>query len=283
MFSRLPLPDSHPGLKQASLIAHVTAARSRAEQSLAHPASVDSLPTRRTRVPTSLLATFAAVGCSRWSPRRRNPRHRMACRRRGIDFLRPLQSSPSLEQAHALLRAESPRVDEDRVLAGDIAAAMRLITEGALSGVWRALPGLPSLWNPARLPLSPTPPHHPGEHHDRQTNHPSRRRRRQRRALASTTPQARNHGRDRISGWTASRRSTLAKEAGLFRARLDVTIRRSREIVTSRSHRATPVRGDPVEDTDRLERQRHRDDADLQPKELRRRRHVRNPASLISV
>jgi histidine ammonia-lyase len=53
----------------------------------------------------------------------------------GCDFHAPLRSSPSLEEARALLRARVPMLEEDRHLAPDIAAATALVTEGALSRV----------------------------------------------------------------------------------------------------------------------------------------------------
>ena len=63
-----------------------------------------------------------------------------------IDFLRPLHSSDALEQAHALLRAQVPRLDQDRYLAPDIEAATALVHRGALSRIFRSLNGLPVLW-----------------------------------------------------------------------------------------------------------------------------------------
>jgi histidine ammonia-lyase len=66
-----------------------------------------------------------------------------------VEFLRPLKSSAALEQAHALLRAKCPSIEVDRYLAPDIEAATALVTGGALSAVFRALPGeLPKLWIP---------------------------------------------------------------------------------------------------------------------------------------
>jgi histidine ammonia-lyase len=67
----------------------------------------------------------------------------------GIDFLRPLRSSAPLEAAHAMLRQHCPRLEQDRFLAPDIERATRLVTEGALSQIFRTLPGLPALWIPA--------------------------------------------------------------------------------------------------------------------------------------
>ena len=45
----------------------------------------------------------------------------------GIDFRRPLKSSPALEQAHALLRSKVAFYDHDRHFAPDIEAAKAVI------------------------------------------------------------------------------------------------------------------------------------------------------------
>ena len=68
-------------------------------------------------------------------------------RARCIEFLRPLRSSAALEQAHALLRAQTcAAMPTDRVhLAPDIERATALAAEGALSSVFRNLDGLPTL------------------------------------------------------------------------------------------------------------------------------------------
>ena len=67
----------------------------------------------------------------------------------GIEFLRPLASSAVLEQAHALLRAEVPAMPVDRYIAPDIDAATAMVRRGALSSLFKAMPGLPALWVPA--------------------------------------------------------------------------------------------------------------------------------------
>jgi histidine ammonia-lyase len=64
----------------------------------------------------------------------------------GIEFLRPLKSSDALEQAHALLRHQIPAMHQDRYLAPDIEHATTLVRNGALSRIFKALPGLPQLW-----------------------------------------------------------------------------------------------------------------------------------------
>ena len=64
----------------------------------------------------------------------------------GIEFLRPLRSSPALEQAHALLRQQVPPMAQDRYLAPDIEHATQLVLGGSLSPIFRSLAGLPALW-----------------------------------------------------------------------------------------------------------------------------------------
>ncbi|MHD0301058.1 MULTISPECIES: histidine ammonia-lyase [Rhodococcus] len=150
--SRLPpFLTADAGLNSGFMIAHVTAAALASEnKSLAHPASVDSLPTSANQEDHVSMATFAA---RRLQPMIANTAHilgiELLAAAEGIDFLRPLQSSTALEQAHALVRAQCPRVAADRYLAPDIERATALVTGGALSRVFRTLPGLPALWTPA--------------------------------------------------------------------------------------------------------------------------------------
>ena len=147
--SRLPpFLTADAGLNSGFMIAHVTAASLASEnKSLAHPASVDSLPTSANQEDHVSMATFAA---RRLQPMIANTAHilgiELLAAAEGIEFLRPLASSTALEQAHALLRSTCPRVAEDRVLAPDIERATALVTNGSLSRVFRTLPGLPALW-----------------------------------------------------------------------------------------------------------------------------------------
>ncbi|MBM5811119.1 MAG: histidine ammonia-lyase [Gammaproteobacteria bacterium] len=149
--SRLPpFLAAEPGLNSGFMVAHVTAAALASEnKSLAHPASVDSLPTSANQEDHVSMATFAA---RRLQPMIANTAHilgiELLAAAEGIEFLRPLRSSPALEQAHALLRARCPRLVRDRYFAPDLEAATALVTGGALSRVFRAVPGLPALWVP---------------------------------------------------------------------------------------------------------------------------------------
>jgi histidine ammonia-lyase len=150
--SRLPpFLTAEPGLNSGFMIAHVTAASLASEnKSLAHPASVDSLPTSANQEDHVSMATFAA--------RRLQPMigHtatilgiELLAAAQGIEFLRPLVSSPPLEAAHALLRQHCAAMPSDRVLAGDIERAAALVQRGELARVFRTIAGLPRLWHPA--------------------------------------------------------------------------------------------------------------------------------------
>lgn len=150
--SRLPpFLCAQPGLNSGFMIAHVTAAALASEnKSLAHPASVDSLPTSANQEDHVSMATFAA---RRLQPMIDNVARILAIEAlasaQGLEFLRPLRSSQPVERAHAQLREHSPALTHDRVLAPDIEAATNLILGGELSGIMHTLPDLPDLWVPA--------------------------------------------------------------------------------------------------------------------------------------
>ncbi|MGZ8261306.1 MAG: histidine ammonia-lyase [Caldimonas sp.] len=150
--SRLPpFLTPEPGLNSGFMIAHVTAASLASEnKSLAHPASVDSLPTSANQEDHVSMATFAA---RRLQPMIANTATILAIEllaaAQGVEFLRPLASSAPLEAAHALLRQHCAAMPVDRSLAADIGRAAALVQGGALARVFRTLPGLPALWLPA--------------------------------------------------------------------------------------------------------------------------------------
>jgi histidine ammonia-lyase len=130
------------------MIVHVTAAALASEnKSLAHPASVDSLPTSANQEDHVSMATFAA---RRLVAMLRNTRHIVAIEllaaAQGIEFLRPLQSASGLEAVLAQLRAVSPAMPVDRSLAREIAALHDLLAAGELGRAAAAsLPELQAL------------------------------------------------------------------------------------------------------------------------------------------
>ena len=147
--SRLPpFLTADAGLNSGFMIAHVTAAALASEnKSLAHPASVDSLPTSANQEDHVSMATFAA---RRLQAMIGNTAHILGIEwlaaAQGIEFARPLRSSAPLEAAHALLRAKVPAMATDRYLAPDIETATGLIADGSLARILQTLPELPALW-----------------------------------------------------------------------------------------------------------------------------------------
>jgi len=147
--SRLPpFLTADAGLNSGFMIAHVTAAALASEnKSMAHPASVDSLPTSANQEDHVSMATFAA---RRLQGMISNTAHilgiELLAAAQGIEFLRPLKSSAVLEEVHALLRQDIAAHHVDRYLAPDIAHATELVRNGALAHLLRTLPGLPVLW-----------------------------------------------------------------------------------------------------------------------------------------
>jgi histidine ammonia-lyase len=136
-----PFLVREPGVNSGFMIAHVTAAALASEnKSLAHPASVDSLPTSANQEDHVSMATFAARRLGQMA-------HNTAvivgiellAAAQGIDFHRPLTSSKVLEDVHARLRQRVARFDEDRFFAPDIEIARTMVAGGELSASIKGL------------------------------------------------------------------------------------------------------------------------------------------------
>ena len=139
-------PDA--GLNSGFMIVHVTAAALASEnKSLAHPASVDSLPTSANQEDHVSMATFAA---RRLQPMLHNTAHivsiELLAAAQGIEFLRPLASSAPLESLHALIRSTSPAMMQDRSLSHEMTALqMRVINGDVAAALDAQLPALHAL------------------------------------------------------------------------------------------------------------------------------------------
>ena len=129
-----PFLTAASGLNSGFMIAHVTAASLASEnKSLAHPASVDSLPTSANQEDHVSMATFAA---RRLGDMADNTAAIVAIEllaaAQGIDLRRPRRSSAALEEAHAIVRRVAPHLEGDRYLALDIEAVTPLVRNGEL-------------------------------------------------------------------------------------------------------------------------------------------------------
>jgi histidine ammonia-lyase len=128
-----PFLVSDSGLNSGFMLAQVTAAALASEnKSLAHPASVDSLPTSANQEDHVSMSTFAA---RRLEAMCRNTAVIVAIEllaaAQGIDFRAPLETSPPLRAAHQQIRARVPFYDADRPFAPDIEAIRELVDAGA--------------------------------------------------------------------------------------------------------------------------------------------------------
>ncbi|WP_387690527.1 histidine ammonia-lyase [Photorhabdus sp. RM71S] len=132
-----PFLVENGGVNSGFMIAQVTAAALASEnKALAHPASVDSLPTSANQEDHVSMAP--AAGRRLWEMAE-NTRGILAiewlsaCQ--GIDFRNGLKSSPILEEARVILRAKVDYYDQDRFFAPDINAAVKLLAEQHLSSL----------------------------------------------------------------------------------------------------------------------------------------------------
>jgi histidine ammonia-lyase len=125
------------GLNSGFMIAQVTSAALASEnKTLAHPASVDSMPTSANQEDHVSMATFAG---RRLQDMAENTAGIVAIELlaacQGVDFRAPHKTSASLEEAKAMLRERVPFYDKDRYFSPDIAEAVALV----LSGRYNAL------------------------------------------------------------------------------------------------------------------------------------------------
>ncbi len=117
------------GLNSGFMMAQVTAAAAVSEcKTLAHPASVDSIPTSAGREDHVSMGTWAARKLARVVECVRDVLAiELLEAAQGLEFRRPARTSPALERAHATLRAEVAPLDADRYLHPDIVAAARIV------------------------------------------------------------------------------------------------------------------------------------------------------------
>ena len=125
---------TEPGLESGFMIAHVTAAALASEnKTLAHPASVDSLPTSAGQEDHVSMATWAGLKLQQICDNTRKILAiEMLAAAHAIDSLRPLRTTSRLEEVHALVRAHVPYRPYDHRLDRDIVTLTALIADGAL-------------------------------------------------------------------------------------------------------------------------------------------------------
>ena len=129
-----PFLSAEPGVSSGYMIAQVCAAALLNEAKvLAHPASVDSVPTSGGKEDHVSMGMTSALKLRQIVE---NAEYVLAIELmtavEGLDFRRPLRSSRRIEAAREMVRAAVPRLKEDRVLSGDIEALAATVREGKL-------------------------------------------------------------------------------------------------------------------------------------------------------
>ncbi len=122
------------GLESGMMIAQYTAAALVSENKvLAHPASVDSIPTSAEQEDHVSMGTIAARKARSILENVKNViAIEYMCAAQGIDLLAPLHPSIPLERAHTIIRRVVPTLRQDRPLSADIAQIRQLIDSGEI-------------------------------------------------------------------------------------------------------------------------------------------------------
>ena len=129
-----PFLSAQPGISSGFMNAQVCAAALLSEAKvLAHPASVDSVPTGGGKEDHVSMGMTSAVKLRQIVE---NAEYELAIElmaaAEGIDYRRPLRSSRRIEKAHGIVRAAVPRLTEDRPPSDDIEALKMVIRQGQL-------------------------------------------------------------------------------------------------------------------------------------------------------
>ncbi len=127
-----PFLSSDAGVNSGFMMAQVSAAALASEcKVLSHPATVDTIPTDGNKEDVVPMSMGAA-----WKLRRvvQNVRNVLAielmCAAQGVDYRKPLKPGTGVGRAHATVRSMVKPLEQDRVLAGDIATLADAIASG---------------------------------------------------------------------------------------------------------------------------------------------------------
>jgi histidine ammonia-lyase len=124
----------HGGLESGLMMAQVTAAALTSElKTLAHPASVDSIPTSGNREDHVSMSMAAGLKAARAAELARDViACELLCACEAIDLLQPLVSSAPLMRVHDFIRSRVPIFEHDRPLSPDLRTISNTIVSGEL-------------------------------------------------------------------------------------------------------------------------------------------------------
>jgi len=125
----------NPGLSSGVMIAQIVAAALINEcQVLSHPASTGSIPTDGGKEDHVSMGMTGALKLRQIVENaERVVAIELMCATQALEFRRPLKASPEIERAHDMVRSVVPRLEQDRVLAGDIDALATAVRTGVFS------------------------------------------------------------------------------------------------------------------------------------------------------
>jgi histidine ammonia-lyase len=117
------------------MMAQVAAAALASElKTLAHPASVDTIPTSASREDHVSMSMGAGLKCARAVELASQViAIEIMCACQAIDLLAPLETSPRLAMVHRRVREAVPPLGDDRPPSRDIERIVELITNGAFA------------------------------------------------------------------------------------------------------------------------------------------------------
>ena len=132
-----PFLTPSPGLESGFMIAQVTAADLLAEMRvLAHPASVDSIPTSANQEDHISMGMAASrklrrsVACYEYILG-----IELLCGAQALEYLKPLRPGKGVNEAHEAIRRVIPPLEGDRVLAPDMEKVAEMVRNGVFSTI----------------------------------------------------------------------------------------------------------------------------------------------------
>jgi histidine ammonia-lyase len=130
---RLLMKDT--GINSGFMIPQYTSAALVSENKiLAHPASVDSIPSSLGQEDHVSMGSIAATKLRQVVQNTETVLAiELLCAAQAMDFLRPLRSGPMIEAVHAAIRERIPFADSDRLFHDDIQVSLELVQSGAIA------------------------------------------------------------------------------------------------------------------------------------------------------
>ena len=125
---------NNPGLNSGLMIAQYTAASLVSENKvLAHPASVDSIPTSANKEDHVSMGTISARKCRQVLYNAENViAIELLCAAQALDLFTNLKAGAGSKEAYGLIRKDIPHLEEDRIISNDIEIMYNLVHGGKI-------------------------------------------------------------------------------------------------------------------------------------------------------